>query len=140
MSHTTPKVIPTLRYDDAPAAIDWLSKAFGFERHMVVEGEGKTIGHAQLSFPGGMIMLGSSSDDDFGKFQKPPKTTGGVCTQSAYIIVDDIDAHYARAKAAGADIRFELEEKVYGGKGYGCVDPEGHVWSFGDYDPFADAG
>ena len=77
MSAPTPRVIPCFRYDDAPAAIDFLCEAFGFERQMVVPGEGKDIAHAQLSCPGGMIMVGSTSDDDFGKVCKPPTATGG---------------------------------------------------------------
>jgi uncharacterized glyoxalase superfamily protein PhnB len=61
---------------------------------------------------------------------------GGIGTQSAYVIVEDADAHYARAKAAGAEIVMEVEDQDYGGRLYSCLDPEGHLWSFGTYDPW----
>lgn len=134
-----PDVIPTLRYRDAAAAIDWLCNAFGFERHLVVPGEGDTIAHAQLTCGNGMIMLGTAGDDEFGKLQKTPAEVGGVGTQSPYVIVPDADAHYARAKAAGADIVYDIRDEDYGGRGYSCRDPEGHLWNFGTYDPWAEA-
>src|SRR6202030_1804616 len=102
--HTTSTVIPAMRYRDANAAIEWLCKAFGFEKHLVVPGENGTVAHAQLAFGNGMIMLGSAREDEFGQWVKPPRETGGIGTQSAYVIVEDADAHYARAKAAGAEI------------------------------------
>jgi len=129
-------VIPAMRYRDANAAIDWLCKAFGFEKHLVVPGENGTVAHAQLAFGNGMIMLGSAREDEFGRWVKPPKETGGIGTQSAYVIVEDADAHYARAKAAGAEIVMEVEDQDYGGRLYSCLDPEGHLWSFGTYDPW----
>ena len=131
---TRATIIPTMRYRDAPAAIDWLCRAFGFERHLVVPGENGTIAHAQLSFGNGMIMLGSARDDDFGRLVRPPE--GGVGTQSPYVVVADADLHYARAKAAGAEILFGIKDEDYGGRGYTCRDPEGHVWSFGTFDPW----
>jgi uncharacterized glyoxalase superfamily protein PhnB len=130
-------VIPTLRYRDAPAAIEWLCRAFGFEKHLVVPGEEGTIAHAQLRFGNGMIMLGSARDDEFGRWQRPPRDAGGDGTQSAYVIVADPDAHHARAVAAGARIVLPLVDEDYGGRGYSCLDPEGHVWSFGSYDPWS---
>lgn len=130
-------VIPTMRYHDARAAIDWLCRAFGFQAGLVVPGEGDTIGHAQLSFGNGMIMLGSVRDDPFGKLLKAPADLGGASTQSAYVIVEDTRSHYERAKAAGAKIVTELKTEDYGGSGYSCLDPEGHLWNFGSYDPWA---
>ncbi len=132
-------IIPTLRYQDAAAAIEWLCTAFGFEKHMVVEGDGGTIAHAQLTFGNGMIMLGTARDDAFGRLQKPPKEIDGVGTQSAYIIVPDADAHHARAVAAGARVVYALKDEDYGGRGYSCLDLEGHLWNFGTYDPWAKA-
>jgi len=132
----TSTVIPAMRYRDAAAAIEWLCNAFGFEKHLVVPGENGGIAHAQLSFGNGMIMLGSARDDEFGQWVKPPREIGGVGTQSAYVIVDDADAHYARAKAARAEIVTEVEDQDYGGRLYSCRDPEGHLWSFGTYDPW----
>lgn len=134
---TVATVIPTLRYRDAPAAIDWLCRAFGFEKHLVVPGENNTITHAQLTFGKGMIMLGSARDDVFGRHLNPPRDLGGSGTQGAYLIVADADAHYARAVAAGAQIVYDIKDEDYGGRGYSCLDPEGHLWSFGTYDPWA---
>jgi uncharacterized glyoxalase superfamily protein PhnB len=129
-------IIPTLRYRDAVAAIDWLCRAFGFEKHLVVADDAGGIAHAQLTLGDGMIMLGSARDDAFGKLQKPPAERGGVTTQSAYIIVPDADAHHARAVAAGAKVVYPLTDEDYGGRGYSCLDPEGHLWNFGTYDPW----
>lgn len=135
---TRANVIPTLRYRDAPAAIDWLCRAFGFEKGLVVPGDAGTIAHAQLVFGNGMIMLGSALDDAFGRLAQPPRDLGGG-SQGAYLVVEDADKHYARAVAAGAEIVLDIEDQDYGGRGYSCRDPEGHVWSFGTYDPWADA-
>jgi uncharacterized glyoxalase superfamily protein PhnB len=129
-------IIPTMRYRDAAAAIDWLCRAFGFERHLVVPDEHGGIAHAQLTLGEGMIMLGSARDDAFGKLQRTPGDVGGVGTQSPYVVVPDADAHHARAVAAGATVVYPLTDEDYGGRGYSCRDPEGHLWSFGTYDPW----
>jgi uncharacterized glyoxalase superfamily protein PhnB len=134
---TTATVIPTMRYRDAPAAIEWLCRAFGFEKHLVVPGDGGTIAHAQLTFGNGMIMLGSAHDDEYGKLVQPPRGPAGACTQSPYIIVADADAHYRQAVAAGARIVIDIKDEDYGGRGYTCRDPEGQIWNFGTYDPWS---
>jgi uncharacterized glyoxalase superfamily protein PhnB len=134
---TVANVIPTLRYRDAVAAIEWLCRAFAFDEGLVVPDGNGGIAHAQLRFGNGMIMLGSAGDDHFGRLQKPPREVGGVGTQSAYVVVDDADAHHARAVAAGAEVVMPLVDQDYGGRGYSCRDLEGHVWSFGTYDPWA---
>jgi uncharacterized glyoxalase superfamily protein PhnB len=126
-----------VRYRNAPAAIDWLCKAFGFSKHLVVPGDNNTIAHAQLTFGNGMIMLGSVNEGEFGRLMKQPDQIGGCVTQSAYVVTMDPDAHYARAKAAGAEILMEIRDNDYGGRGYSCRDLEGHLWSFGSYDPWA---
>jgi uncharacterized glyoxalase superfamily protein PhnB len=128
-------VIPGMRYRDAARMLDWLCDAFGFERHLVVPGAHGTIAHAQLRFGTGMIMLGSVRDDEFGRLLRPVEKVGAT-TQSAYVVVPDADAHYARAKAAGAEIVVALKDEDYGGRGYSCRDPEGQVWSFGTFDPW----
>ena len=134
---TRTTVIPTLRYRDAHTAIEWLGRAFGFEPHLVVPGEEGSIAHAQLVFGNGMIMLGSARESAFDAMQKPPDDRHAVVSQSAYLIVEDADAHHARAVAAGAEVVAELRDQDYGGRGYSCRDPEGHLWSFGTYDPWA---
>lgn len=131
---TTATIIPTLRCADAPAAIDWLCRAFGFQRHLVVTDDSGRIAHAQLVFGNGMIMLGSARDDAFGALQGP----GGTVTQSPYTVVADADVHYRGAVAAGAEIVLEPEDQDYGGRLYSCRDPEGNLWNFGSYDPWAD--
>jgi len=136
---TTATVIPTMRYNDAAAAIEWLCDAFGFEKHCVVPGEDGAVVHAQLVFGNGMVMLGSARENEFDNFQKPPSALGGAVSQSPYIIVEDADKHYARAVAAGAEIVMEIKDEDYGGRGYSCRDLEGHVWNFGSYDPWAAA-
>jgi uncharacterized glyoxalase superfamily protein PhnB len=129
-------IIPGMRYRNAPAAIEWLCKAFGFEKYLVVPGENNTIAHAQLTFGNGMIMLGSIKDNEFNRLMKQPDEIGGAETQSAYVVVPDADAHYARAKAAGAEILRDVKDESYGGRGYACRDLEGHIWSFGTYNPW----
>jgi len=135
-ARTTVTIIPSLRYRDAHAAIDWLCRAFGFEKHAVYA-DGDVVHHAQLVFGNGMIMLGSvANGSEWGKRIAQPDEIDGRETQCAYVVVADCAAHHARAKAAGARIVDELETKDYGGSGYSCRDPEGHLWSFGDYDPW----
>jgi uncharacterized glyoxalase superfamily protein PhnB len=134
---TRATLIPCLRYRDAPAAIDWLVKVFGFEKQLVVPGPDGTIAHAQLSFGSGMIMLGSVLDGDYGRLIKQPDEIGGFETQSPYVIVTDADAVYARARAAGATIALDIKDEDYGGRGFSCRDPEGHLWNVGTYDPWA---
>ena len=135
--NTKSSVIPALRYRDAPAAVEWLCKAFGFKKHLVVPGEPGTIAHAQLSFGNGMIMLGSIRDNEFGKLIRQPDEIAGAETQAPYLIVEEADAHYARAKAAGAEIINEIKDQDHGGRLYTCRDLEGHIWNFGSYDPWA---
>jgi uncharacterized glyoxalase superfamily protein PhnB len=133
---TVATIIPSLRYRDALAAIDWLCRAFGFHKQAVYA-DGNTVHHAQLTFGNGMIMLGSVDNTSaWGKRMVQPDEIGGRETQCACVIVADADAHYAHAKAAGAIIVDELEAKDYGGKGYSCRDLEGHLWWFGTYDPW----
>jgi uncharacterized glyoxalase superfamily protein PhnB len=134
--NTRATVISCLRYRDAPTAIEWLCENFGFEKHLVVPGENGGIEHAQLSFGNGMIMLSSVKDDSFGKSLKQPDQIGGMETQSAYLIVEDADVVYAKAKTAGATIVMDIKDEDYGGRGFSCRDLEGRLWNFGTYDPW----
>ena len=138
MPTTSPRIIPTLRYRDARTAIDFLTEAFGFERHLVVDAEDGGVAHAQLTIDGGMIMLGQDQGGELDRYQKAPSEVGGIGTQSPYIVVDDVDVHHDRAKAAGAEVLLPPADQPYGGRLYTCRDPEGHVWSFGSYDPWAE--
>src|SRR5262245_61116293 len=130
-------VIPCLRYRDAPRMIQWLCDALGFQRHAVHEDGKGGIGHAQLILGTGMIMLGSAraGDDPFGRLQSTPAALGGT-TQSPYLVVPDADVVYRRASEAGADIVIAIKDEDYGGRGFSCRDPEGHLWNVGTYDPW----
>jgi len=122
-------IFPALRYKNGAAAIEWLGKAFGFEKQRVVPGPAGSVAHAQLSLGAGMIMLGSGKDES----GTNPWATE---PQGVYVRVDDVDAHHARARAAGAQIVRELADTPYGSREYSARDLEGHLWSFGTYDPW----
>lgn len=135
-AQTTATIIPCLRYRDALRMIDWLCEAFGFEKHAVYA-DGDTVHHAQLVFGNGMVMLGSAGNaGEWGRHAAQPDEIGMRETQSPCVVVTDADAHYARATAAGADIVIDIADQDYGGRGYACRDPEGHLWWFGSYDPW----
>ena len=138
IQNTKATIIPCLRYRNAPAAIEWLCHAFGFEEQAVYPNEDGTIAYAQLTHGNGMIMLGSvlANESQWGQLIKQPDEIGSAETQSAYVVVDDADAFYARAKAAGAKIVIEIKDEDYGGRGFGCYDLESHLWNFGTYDPW----
>ena len=134
----TSTVIPALRYRDAPAAIEWLSKAFGFEKKAVFPNADGTIGHAELTFGNGMVMLSSVvNNTPYSKLLRQPDEIGRAETQSPCLIVSDCDAVYKTAKAAGAEMVIDIADMSYGGRGFTCRDPEGHVWYVGSYDPWA---
>jgi uncharacterized glyoxalase superfamily protein PhnB len=124
--------IPFLEYDDARAALDWLGKAYGFEQTALHEGPDGKVAHAEMTFGDGMVMLGSTWENDWG--MRTPRELGGV-NQGVYVIVDDIDAHYERARAAGAEVVRALADTDYGSRDYMARDPEGNIWSFGTYRP-----
>ena len=137
MSALCSSVIPGHRYRNAPAAIDWLCQAFGFERHVVYAGEDGSILHAELTLGGGMIMLGTGKDDDYNRNFKAPDELGLVETRGVYLVVPDADAAYARAVAAGATVTRPLQDTPYGSREFSVRDPEGHTWTLGTYDPWA---
>jgi uncharacterized glyoxalase superfamily protein PhnB len=129
-------VIPSMRYKDAPAAIEWLCAAFGLEKNAVYPNPDGTIAHAQLTYGNGMIMLGSVNDNEYGRMMKQPSDIGDANTHGIYLVVNDADVVYALAKAAGARIAMDIVDQSYGGRGFSCFDPEGHIWSIGTYDPW----
>lgn len=131
-------IIPTMCYKDAPLAIEFLSEAFGFTKYLVHQEEDGTVPHAQLTFGNAMIMVSSEKDNEFGKLVATPISNNDMNTMSPYIILtdDEIDQHYEKAKAAGAEIVYDLKVQEYGGKAYSCKDPEGYLWNFGSYDPW----
>lgn len=129
-------IFPILRYTDARAAIRWLCEAFGFKERFSVPETGPFVRHAQLVLGGNVIMLGSSRGDE--SDLKSPSELGGS-TQGLYIHVSDVDAHFKRARLAGAEITSPPQETDFGSRDYHARDPEGHTWVFGTYLPTADA-
>jgi uncharacterized glyoxalase superfamily protein PhnB len=119
-----------------PSAIDWLCAAFGFEKERVVADDDGGVLYANLTFGGHMIMVLPVDGSGLAEYFKQPYEVGGVETQAGYFVVDDADAHYRTAKAAGASIVLDISDDEHGGRGYACRDPEGHIWAFGTYDPW----
>jgi uncharacterized glyoxalase superfamily protein PhnB len=126
-------IYPSLFYNDAPAAIEWLCHAFGFKSRLVVPGADGTVMHAELSLGPGVIMVSSAKPDSH---WVSPQGLRGI-HQSLCIQVDDPDLHFARAEAAGAVIIRPLRDEEYGARGYMARDPEGHHWYFSTYRPGA---
>lgn len=130
-------IMPAMRYRDPEAALEWLKKAFGFSEHLVARNDEGGIVHAELVLGGGMLMLGPYGDTEHDSYITMPGDIGNLETQAPYIVVASADAVYETAKAAGAEIVMDIVDQDYGGRGFGCRDPEGHFWSIGDFDPWA---
>ena len=123
-----PALGSALFYKDAFAALDWLEKAFGFERTMVITDKEGNLGHSEMRFGDGYIMIGTEWID----YVASPASIGGKNTQSIHVhLAAGIDAHCERARAAGAVILQEPADQFYGDRTYRARDPEGHVWTFG---------
>jgi uncharacterized glyoxalase superfamily protein PhnB len=130
MTNPTSAVWPCLSYEDAPAAIEFLTAAFGFERRAVYTADGRpeVVEHAELRWPlGGGVMLGTAGKDDSAFGRRLPGN------DSVYVVCEDPDALFARAAAAGAELVRELRDEDYGSRGFTVRDPEGTIWSFGTY-------
>lgn len=131
MVHNPPQgyavVTPYLLYEDLDAAVEWLTKAFGFTESLRMTDEQGRANHAELKLGDGVVMMGRPGSD-----YRNPKHLGGV-TQLVYVYVDDVDAHHEGAKAAGARILRDPEDQFYGDRTYGAEDPEGHHWSFAQH-------
>ena len=121
----TQNIFPALRYSDCDRALSWLKDAFGFEEKAVYRTQDGAIHHAELRLGDGLIMLGH----DNGMGAEADRR------HSIDVSVPDPDEHYARAKAAGAEITRELTDQPYGSREYGACDLEGNAWSFGTYNP-----
>lgn len=115
-------------YKDPMAALDWLERAFGFERVMVITDQDGKLAHSEMRFRDSYLMVGSEWAD----YTASPVSVGGKNTQSVHVhLADGLDAHCEQARAAGAQIVREPEDQFYGDRVYAARDPEGHVWSFG---------
>jgi uncharacterized glyoxalase superfamily protein PhnB len=129
-----PRISAALYYRDPARAIDWLCQAFGFEVRMKVEGENGSIEHSELVFGGGLVMVGDAQKKKYPQ-RRSPRDIGGANTQNLMLYVDDVEAHCARARAAGAKIVAEPKTTDYGeehweDRGYEAEDLEGHGWWF----------
>jgi PhnB protein len=122
-----PRITPYLLYADVDAALDFVVKAFGFEETVRMPGADGTTMHAEARLGEGVVMMGSPGPE-----YRNPAALGGS-TQLVYVYVDDVDAHCAAARAAGATITREPEDQFYGDRTYGVEDPEGHHWSFSQH-------
>jgi len=134
-----PRISSCLSYKNAGEMIDWLCNAYGFEIRLKVEGDAGRVEHSELTYgTDGLIMVGSEKEGYGGTTSAPlrsPANVNGANTQSLMVYVDDVDAHCAHARAAGAKIVNELADHDYGeeywtDRSYGALDPEGHVWWF----------
>ena len=130
-------IISTLRYKGTKAAIVWLCSVFGFEKHAVYESDEGLILNAQLVFGDSMTMLSDQRESEFDALQKTPADTDNICTQSCYIVIEDVEGHYHNTCDSGPEIVIELTAEDYAGAGYSCRDPEGHLWNFGSYKPLS---
>jgi RNA polymerase sigma-70 factor (ECF subfamily) len=125
-----PAIYPRLGYADERAAIDFLTRAFGLRERVEARQE-HADGHllAWLEHRDGVVMIGHIQHDIHG-IHSPSET--GVATCMLNVTVDDVDAHYARAVAAGAEVTMELNNAFYGERRYECLDPERNRWHFGE--------
>ena len=120
----TQKIYPYLLYHSCEDALDWLARAFGFEETLRYTGAAGYVNHAEMKLGDARIFLGNP-----GESYRNPREQGGE-TIGLYVYVDDVDAHYARAKATDAEITEELVDQDYGDRRYTVLDPEGHKWFF----------
>lgn len=130
-----PRISAALYYDDASKAIDWLCNAFGFSVRLKIEGDDGTIHHSELEYGEGLVMVGEAKRDAKFPYRRSPGGAGGANTQNLMLYVDDVEAHCARARAAGAVITMEPEVHDYGeeywtDRGYEARDLGGHHWWF----------
>ncbi len=128
-------LIPATRYLDPEAALIFLRDVLGLEEHAVYRSDDGKILHAQMRIGAGMMMFGPPNDGPFERYMADPTEIGGRETTTIYAVVQDVAERHERVVAAGATILLPLEEQFYGGQAFTLADPEGHIWTFGDYDP-----
>ncbi|MFQ5698382.1 MAG: VOC family protein [Myxococcota bacterium] len=125
-----PQVHPRLAYRDPTAAVTWLSRVFGLRER---EGERVSTEDGQISLTemelgAGLVMIGTAGSHDL----QSPSMLGGR-TQMVMAYVDGVDAHYERARKAGARIVMELQDQPWGDRRYEALDLEGHRWYFAEH-------
>lgn len=121
------RATPYLLYEDVGAALEWLSRAFGFRERLRFQGEDGAVTHAEMELDGGEVMLGWPGPD----YRNPRHL--GQTTQLVHVYVEDVDAHFERAREVGAEIVSEPQDQEYGDRRYDVKDPEGHLWSFAQH-------
>ena len=135
-----PTIVPMLSFENVAAAIDWLARAFGFQEattERYTEPDGR-ISHTEMRLGDGAVMLGHPSDHYEGPRRHAEKCERarrwrepGYVVDGVHVMVDDVDAHFRRAKEAGATLLSEPEDKPYGERVYRVEDLDGHRWMFG---------
>ena len=119
---TNPTIIPYFSFADGPAAIAFLTEAFGFEVVQKADAEDGTLVHCEMRYGEGVIMMGTDAQR-------------GKGSPGVYVVVEDVEAHHARAVKAGAEIVYGPEQTEWGTWRYRCLGPEGHEFTFGTYSP-----
>ena len=133
-----PRLSSAVYCDNAREAIAWYQRAFGFTVEIIVDAPDGGVMHSELRYGEAIVMVAEGSaarEVRFGVPGRAPKAIGGMNTQGLFMYVDDVDAHCAQARAAGARVTCELTDNDYGAaywcdRSYGCVDPDGHLWWF----------
>jgi uncharacterized glyoxalase superfamily protein PhnB len=136
--NSTARVVTAIRYRDVEGAAEWLRAAFGFDlRAKILDDDGRA-GMVQLTYGNHLVMMLPVGGSELDTMMRQPDEIGGAETQTCYLVVDDVERHHDRARAAGADIVSALKAFDKGGHGYTCRDLEGHLWSFGSHDPWSE--
>jgi uncharacterized glyoxalase superfamily protein PhnB len=123
-------IVPYFVYRDGAAALDFLEEAFGLRRTTDYRDDDGVVMHAEMAHGGCAIMLGTATDDQ--RAEEPWDQPAG---RGIYLVVDDVDAHHARAREAGAQIVYPPEDTEFGTRRYRAKDLDGYEWSFGTYRP-----
>ena len=121
----TSRIAPYLGYEDGDAALEFLAKAFGFTEQFKMHMPDGSLGHAEMDLDDSGIMLGCP-----GPHHRSPRREGRPSDVLVHVYVDDVDAHFARAAAAGATILEEPADQPYGDRRYTAADLDGHRWMF----------
>lgn len=124
-----PTIFPIVRFNDSEAGLRWLKDALGFEEHGVYRGDDGSIQHGELRLGDAWLMIGTETPGGDARWGR--RAGSGFY----YLAVDDAAAAFDRARGAGADLNSELESRDYGGREFSLRDPEGNLWSVGEYDP-----
>jgi uncharacterized glyoxalase superfamily protein PhnB len=129
-------IITTPAYRDPERAITFLVEAFGFEQHATYRDEEGALVHAELTLGGSMVMPATPGRGEYGALLHTVADAGKP-TSGCYVVVEDVRGHHERARDAGAEILTPPRTREHGGEEYLCRDLEGHLWTFGSYDPWS---